>query len=541
MFEATSVTAIGVGMTNLREWLMRHRFQLWDIAVVLAIGGMLVFMAFEYDLLRHLGVAPGKAGELELGELLVVAIVVGAFVIVMQRRMKAQASEVERRVAAEREARTLAFQDPLTGLANRRRFDEAVANAVAAPPGSARQHAVFMLDLNRFKVINDVYGHPVGDQVLTVVADRIKGCVRRHVDVVARLGGDEFAIVATHLFGVEEATSIALRVVEALKDPVRVGENEHTVGIGIGIAFFPQDADGQSELVRRADIALYRAKAERGSAVKFFLAEMDEQVRARAALEGALRHAVSTGDIKVHYQPQIDLNTGILTGFEALARWQHAEWGDIPPERFIPIAEECGVINALGAHVLREACREAATWEGTPLVSVNVSPVQLHLPDFANGVTRILTETGLPPSRLELEITENTLVRDLQAAQAALSGLRQMGVRIALDDFGTGYSSLYHLRSFKVDRIKIDRSFVDSMATEAESVAIVRALLGLGHGLGVKVTAEGVEDAAQHRALLGEGCDEAQGFLFSAALDAEEARRMARGLEHVAQERGALP
>ncbi|UPG92632.1 putative bifunctional diguanylate cyclase/phosphodiesterase [Luteibacter aegosomatissinici] len=521
-------------MTEPQEWLMRHRFQIWDAAVVLAVAGVLVFLGFEYDLLRHLGVAPGKAGELELAELIAVVVVVGVFVVVMQRRMKAQSQEVERRIVAEREARVLALQDPLTGLANRRRFDEAVATAVAAPPGSARVHAVFMLDLNRFKLINDVYGHPIGDQVLTIVAGRIKGCVRRHADVVARLGGDEFAIVANHLFGPEEATSIALRIIESLKQPVRVGDNEHSVGVGIGVAFYPQDAQAESELVRRADIALYRAKSERGSAVKFFLEEMDEQVRVRAELESALRKAVIGGDIQVHFQPQVDLQTGALTGFEALARWHHAAWGDIPPERFIPIAEECGVINALGAHVLGEACREAMSWDGNLIVSVNVSPVQLHLPDFAAMVTRTLDESGLPPGRLELEITENTLVRDLQAAQTALAGLRDLGVRIALDDFGTGYSSLYHLRSFKVDRIKIDRSFVDSMATEAESVAIVRALLGLGHGLGVKVTAEGVEDAAQRRALLGEGCDEAQGFLFSEALTAEEARRLTgRDQSHV--------
>lgn len=513
------------------DWVMRHRFQLWDLAVVLAVTGLLVFMGLEYEFLRREGVSAKQAAELDVVELLVIGGVVGAFVYVMRRRMQAQAREVQRRIDAERHARTLAMQDPLTGLANRRRFDEAVSSAIVAPPGAARLHAVFMLDLNRFKAINDVHGHPVGDEVLRVVAARLAAAVRQD-DLVARLGGDEFAVVATHLFGPEEVTSIGMRLIEAVRDPVQLDRQSHTVGVGVGVALFPQDAHDAAELVRRADIALYRAKAERVSSMKYFQADMDEQIRARAELETALREAVAERRIEVHYQPQVDLETGRLMGFEALARWHDPRWGDIPPERFIPVAEECGVINELGTCVLRQACRDATTWGDDMLVSVNISPVQLQRPDFGDFVIGILDEYGLPPSRLELEITENTLVRDLHAARQALTGLRDAGVRIALDDFGTGYSSLYHLRAFKVDRIKIDRSFVDSMATEPESVAIVRALMGLGHGLGVKVTAEGVEDVAQRVALLGEGCDEGQGFLFSQAMTATEALdtiRAARG------------
>jgi len=296
--------------------------------------------------------------------------------------------------------------------------------------------------------------------------------------------------------------------------------------VSIGIALFPQDAVNSNELVRRSDVALYRAKAESGSSVKFFQEEMDVQVKARARMESELRRAVNANQIEVHYQPQVDLTTGELTGFEALARWHHREWGDVPPERFIPIAEECGLINELGAGILRQACQDAAAWVGTASLSVNISPVQLHTADFGALVLETLQISGLPPHRLELEITENTLVRDLQAAQVALAGLREIGVRIALDDFGTGYSSLYHLRNFKVDRIKIDRSFVESMATEQESAAIVRALLGLGHGLGVKVTAEGIEDASQRAQLIREGCDEGQGFLFSKVLVAAEAQAL---------------
>ena len=506
-------------------WVMRNRFLLWDGLVLGAVGALLVFLGVEYELLRHVGMSSGAAGTLEFSEIVAIALVLAAFVLVARRRMQQQQREVDRRTTAEAHARELAFQDPLTGLANRRRFDDAVSEAIASPPGARRLHALLMLDLNRFKAINDVYGHPVGDEVLIVVATRLAAAVRQG-DVVARLGGDEFAVVASQLFGTEEAAGIALRMIDALAHPITVGGTEHLVGVGIGIALFPQDADSGTELVRKADIALYRAKAERGSAIRFFQEEMDAQVRERAHLESELRRAVTKGEIAVHYQPQVDLANGELTGFEALARWNHLEWGDIPPERFIPVAEECGLIVALGRNVLYQACTDAATWSGGETVSVNVSPVQLHSADFAQTVEDILLETGLAPNRLELEITENTLVRDLQAAQTALSGLREKGVRIALDDFGTGYSSLYHLRNFKVDRIKIDRSFVEAMDTEAESAAIVRALLGLGHGLGVKVTAEGVEDAAQRQALIRQGCDDAQGFYFSAALTDADARAL---------------
>jgi diguanylate cyclase (GGDEF)-like protein len=515
---------------TLRVWIMHNRFQIWDLTVALGVGVLLVFLATEYEVLIGSGLSIKRAAGLEGGEVAVIVVIVALFIRVAHRRMQLQKIELHQRISAERRAGELAFLDPLTGLANRRRFDEAVAEAVASPPGAHRIHAILMLDLDRFKAVNDVYGHPVGDKVLTIIADRLAAAVRQSEDVVARLGGDEFAVVARQVFGMEEAASIALRIVDALRHPILVDDNEHTVGVSIGIALFPQDALDSNELVRRSDVALYRAKDESGSAVRFFQEEMDVQVKARARMEAELRRAVNANQIEVHYQPQVDLATGELTGFEALARWNHREWGDVPPERFIPIAEECGLINELGAGILRQACQDAATWRGTASLSVNISPVQLHTPDFGALVVQTLAMSGLPPHRLELEITENTLVRDLQAAQAALVGLREIGVRIALDDFGTGYSSLYHLRNFKVDRIKIDRSFVEGMATEQESAAIVRALLGLGHGLGVKVTAEGIEDAAQCAQLISEGCDEGQGFLFSRALIAVEAEAMTHAL-----------
>jgi diguanylate cyclase (GGDEF)-like protein len=505
---------------------MRHRFTLWDITVVLGVAGMLILMAWEYDLLLRRGYSQIDAVRIELGEVLLIAAFLGVFSFVTARRMRTQQRELKRRIAAEAHARELAFQDPLTGLPNRRQFDDVVTTAVAAPPGAERMHAVLLLDLNGFKSINDAFGHPTGDVVISEVGSRLAAVVRETGDHVARIGGDEFGVVATHLRSAEDAIGISLRIIEALKFPIRSGEAEHTVGVGIGIALFPRDGDSAQEIIRRADIALYRAKSEQGSAVHFFEEQMDIQIRERALIEGELRRAIAAGDIQPHYQPVVDLGTGRIVGFEALARWRHPTLHDVPPGRFIPVAEECGLIGELGDQLLSAACRDACQWPDGTTLSFNVSPVQLRASSFGSRVLAILGETGLPPHRLEIEITENTLVRDLKTAEEALGSLRDAGVRIALDDFGTGYSSLYHLRNFKVDRIKIDRSFVESMSREIESTAIVRALLGLGHGLGVQVTAEGIENLEQKEALISQGCDQGQGFLFSSALPAAEARAL---------------
>jgi len=489
-------------------------------------GALLVIIALDYDLFGPAGPRRSDAARLELAEIAAIAVVLGLLLILALRRMRAQNREVARRIAAEQHARELAFQDPLTGLANRRQFDQIVAEATVSPPGAERTHAVLLMDLNGFKSINDVYGHPVGDAVLAEIGFRLLAVMRESGDEVARLGGDEFGVVATHLRSAEDAGGIALRIIRAVEEPIIAGPAEHTVGVGIGIALFPRDGHDAKEIIRRADIALYRAKAESGSVVRFFEKDMDARVRERSVIERELRRALADGDIHPCYQPVVDLGTGAISGAEALARWHHRELGSIAPERFIPVAEECGLIAALGDHLLRVACRDALDWPPAMTLSINVSPVQLREPGFGLRVLAILGEVGLSPTRLELEITENTLVRDLKASQAALGALRAAGVRIALDDFGTGYSSLYHLRNFPVDRIKVDRSFVDSIDAENESAAIVRALLGLGHGLGIAVTAEGIESARQRDFLIGQGCDQGQGFLYAPALPASELRRL---------------
>ena len=505
---------------------VRNAFTLWDGLVISAAAAVLLFLAQEYDLLRSMGLGTAAAEEIELAEILFIALILGLFLFISVRRMRAQRDEVVRRTAAEARARELAFQDPLTGLPNRRQFDEALAGALAAPPGADRIHAVQLLDLNGFKAINDVYGHPTGDAVLKEVALRMQMVVRETGDLVARLGGDEFGIIATQLRSAESATGLALRVTHAFERPIVIDNIQHVVGTGIGIAVFPKDGDSPEELTRRADIALYRAKSSGRSDFRFFEPDMDAQIRERAFIENELRDAVANRIIVPHYQPTVDLTTGAIRGFEALARWEHATLGEIPPGRFIPVAEDCGLICELGDQLLEKACQDARDWPDQVTLSFNVSPVQLKQPTFGLRILAILGKTGLQPSRLEIEITENTLVRDLQHAEAALGALREAGVRIALDDFGTGYSSLYHLRRFKFDRIKIDRSFIETMNAESESAAIVKALMGLGHGLGVRVTAEGVEREEQRDALIGEGCDQAQGYMFSPAIPAFEAKAM---------------
>jgi diguanylate cyclase (GGDEF)-like protein len=430
-------------------------------------------------------------------------------------------------MAAEAEARALAFEDALTGLPNRRQFDHALKAALGAPPRAGGAHAVLLLDLNGFKRINDMFGHPAGDEALIQVAGRLRKAMRDD-DLVARLGGDEFAVLAHHLAGPEAATGIARRIIEAFDAPVLAGGGEQILGTAIGVALAPKDGTTPEQLLRRADIALYRAKEEGGSALRFFEAEMDVRIRERDRMERDLRAAIGTPALRPHYQPVVDLKTGKVQGFEALARWTHPELGEVEPVRFIPIAEDCGLVGELTDSLLAQACGDAAQWPTEVGLSFNISPVQLKDRTLGLRLMAILGRTGLAPQRLEVEITESALVRDLEAAQEILGQIRDAGVKIALDDFGTGYSSLYHLRNFKLDKIKIDRSFVEAMAFDRDSAAIVQALIGLGSGLSLTVTAEGVENADQQAMLVEQGCGQAQGFLFSRAVPAAEALALVR-------------
>ncbi len=443
--------------------LRRHRITVQEGLLLLAFMAVATLIAYEYDVFPNPAGVPTQNYMIEPDEAfaLVTLLCIGLLVL-SWRFLLLQRREVARRIAAEQHARELAMQDVLTGLPNRRQFGQELRAAIGAPPRSRGAHAVPMLDLNSFKRVNDVYGHGIGDEVLIHIAMRLRQAVQDG-DVVARLGGDEFVILARQLSGSEDATSIALRVTKEIEQPITTGSVHHHIGVGIGIALIPEDGMTEDEILRKADLALYRAKEEKPkSASRFYDAEMDARVQERDIIECDLGAAISSGAIQPFYQPLIDLHTKRVAGFEALARWLHPTLGDVPPERFIPVAESSGLINGLTDHLLRQAARAASQWPAGVMLAFNISPTQLKDHGLGLRILSILAQSGLAPSRLEIELTESALVRDLASAQEVLGALRNAGVHIALDDFDTGYSSLYHLRNFKIDKIKIDRSFIDN-------------------------------------------------------------------------------
>jgi diguanylate cyclase (GGDEF)-like protein len=500
-------------------------------------------IAYEYDIFPNAPGVPIQERLIETDEALALATLLCIGLLGLSWRfLLTQRREVARRIAAEGRARKIAMQDSLTGLANRRKFGQEIQAALAAPPGSDFSHAVFLLDLNSFKHVNDIYGHGIGDEVLINVALRLRRAVRDD-DIVARFGGDEFAILARQLAGSEDATTIAMRVIRELDHPIVTGSIQHKVGVSIGISLVPQDGKDDSEVLRKADIALYRAKERKPESFScFFDAEMDVRIRERDLIERDLPSAVHSGAVQPYYQPLVDLHSGQIVGFEALARWIHPTLGQLSPDRFLPIADSCGLIRELTDHLLRQATCIACRWPAGTILSFNVSPSLLKDQTLGLRILSILAASGLPPARLEIELAESALVRDIIGVQDLLGALQSAGVRIALDDFGTGYSNLYQLRNFKIDKIKIDRSFVGKMEHDPEAFKLVRGLLGFGHGLGLTVTAEGVEQPAQAAALLAHGCQQAQGYLYSAAMSAAETmdfidrpkREPAASLMHVA-------
>jgi diguanylate cyclase (GGDEF)-like protein len=419
----------------------------------------------------------------------------------------------------------MARHDALTNLPNRTLFRERLERALQlAKRGD--QLAVFCLDLDHFKEINDSLGHPVGDALLSAVASRLRTCLTDS-DTVARLGGDEFAIV--QLCANCEPTAVAAlasQIVEIVAAPYDIEGHHLVVGVSIGIALSPDDGDNPDELLKRADLALYRAKADGRGTYRFFETGMDARVQARRLMELDMRAALRREEFEVYYQPIRDLASDETAAFEALVRWNHGERGQIQPAQFIPIAEDTGLIVPLGEWVLRRACRDAAGWSKPASVAVNLSPVQFRNPDLVASVKSALADCGLPPHRLELEITESVLLQNSDAARAVLNELRAHGVKISLDDFGTGYSSLSYLRSFPFDKIKIDRSFVSELGSSDDAMAIIRAVAGLGKSLGMVTTAEGVENAEQLALLRREGCTQAQGYLFSKPRPAAEVERL---------------
>jgi diguanylate cyclase len=444
--------------------------------------------------------------------------------------------------AANNQLRHLATHDALTGLPNRVLLDDRISQAIVHAERDKRQFALLVLDLDRFKYINDSLGHHAGDELLSRVALRLRGVVNE-VDTVARVGGDEFVLLLPSVSTRDEALRIARLAIDELQSPVRIsGMNLH-VASSVGIAFHPDHGVSADQLLAHADAAMYCAKQRGRNNLQMYEAGMDTGTRERVKLESDLHSALRHGELELFYQPKVDTDTDSFDSVEALVRWRHPERGLILPENFIPLAEECGLINAIGEWVLREACRQCSAWqrEGLPAirVAVNVSPTQFRQGDLLGAIRCAVEQTGLHPRFLELELTESAVMTNPEESAAVLEELNGMGVLVSVDDFGTGYSSMSYLRRFPIDKLKIDRGFVKDLITRAEDASIVRAIISLAHSLRLKVVAEGVETLEQLRSLKSMGCDQYQGFHFSPPLTAADLASLLRAEQ--SEQDGPLP
>jgi diguanylate cyclase (GGDEF)-like protein/PAS domain S-box-containing protein len=431
--------------------------------------------------------------------------------------------DVTERRKAEARIAHMAKHDELTGLANRAHCREGLQDMLSGLPETGGTVAIAMIDLDMFKQINDSYGHHVGDIVLAEAARRMRALVPKENTLLCRLGGDEFAVVCRAKTG-EKIDLITRSIITVMAEPFTVAGTTLHIGATVGIAMAPLDGTDANHLLRYADLALYCAKAEKRGTVRRFEPEMDEAAQEKARLENDLRRAVREGELVVHYQPLIDLSTGETTGYEALLRWNHPERGMLYPDSFIPLAEEIGMIDVIGQYVLQAACREAAHWPDGITLAVNASPLQFRSGNLLNIVLQALAMSGLKPSRLELEITEAVLLDRSQQIAVLLDSIRKLGVGISMDDFGTGYSSLSYLLSYPFTKIKIDKSFIMGLR-EANSKAVVSAIIGLGRSLGMTVTAEGIEEHEHLDYLRGIGCGQGQGYLIGRAIPGDQLPR----------------
>ena len=439
---------------------------------------------------------------------------------------------LRQRERAERHIRYVEYHDALTKLPNRALFREKLAGAMTHTR-RGEHLALLYLDLDAFKTVNDTLGHPVGDALLQAVAGRLEARTR-NIDIVARLGGDEFAVVRAPIDSPAEAADFAERIIALLDEPFNVNGHQIAIGTSVGIAFSPQDGTDPDQLLKNADLALYRAKQDGRGVYRLFQPDMDAEMQARRLLEIDLRKALGSGQLELFYQPLIDLHVQTAVGFEALLRWRHPDKGLVQTDQFIRLAEEIGAIVSIGEWALLTACTTATGWPDGMKVAVNLSPVQFKSSNLVAAVSAALSGSGLSPNRLELEITETVMLQDTAATLATLHELHALGVSIAMDDFGTGYSSLGYLHRFPFDRIKIDQSFVRELGRQRDCDAIVRAVTALGRALGMQTTAEGVETVEQLRALAQAGCDVAQGYLFSRPVPEAAIAELLRSMPSVA-------
>ena len=448
--------------------------------------------------------------------------------------------------SAERRITRLAYYDVLTGLPNRAHFQEQLSTALMVAREQGTKLAVIYLDLDNFKRVNDTLGHGVGDELLKVMGERLTnvcrsgahtgdGAAQSHSSsAVARLGGDEFVVLLNDIQGPDEASGIADRIIHALSQPMRLSAHEILVTPSAGIAVYPADGADAEMLCRNADLAMYFSKRRGAGQYALYQQTMNARGLHRLTIETQLRNALARNELSLHYQPQVNLGSGLVSGLEALLRWTNVELGSVPPGDFIPIAEETGLILPIGEWVLRTACKQAKAWHDEGLqagrIAVNVSSMQLAQRNFASMVETVLRDTGLPPELLELEVTESLVMQDEVRAQQIFTELKQIGVSIAIDDFGTGYSNFGRLRGLSVDRLKIDRSFVNGMHNNPDDRALVSAMIKMAQTIGIEVIAEGVEDYSQLLQLQDEHCDQAQGFLLSRPLPVADAREFLKRL-----------
>jgi diguanylate cyclase (GGDEF)-like protein/PAS domain S-box-containing protein len=428
------------------------------------------------------------------------------------------ATDVTDEVEARRRIEFLSQHDALTGLPNRTRLQEFLDGKLKALPTLEQPLVMLSLDLDRFKPVNDLLGHAAGDWVLNEVSSRLADCIR-HGDLVARIGGDEFVLILTDMNSQEEVEALCRRLIDSIEQPVKINEQEVFVSASIGIAMAPNDASEATELLRYADIALYEAKAGGRNTWRFYAGDMNAKIIERRRLESDLRFAIKHGELRLHFQPRFRIADGQMVGAEALVRWQHPERGLIPPDTFIPIAEETGLILSLSNWVIDTACHCAARWPEHLFVSVNLSPTEFQQGNLVQRVQKTLRDSKIDPARLELEITESVMLEDATGALEVMRTLKRLGVRISMDDFGTGYSSLSYLRTFPFDGLKIDRSFVNRLVESDDDKAIIQAIVGLGRALSLTVTAEGIETSEHLQLLKAVSCDEGQGYFLSRPLD----------------------
>ncbi len=488
-------------------------------AIIMFIGTGTSVLSSTIDAIVGTGVGSDRV--------LTIALILNiALILFGWRRYNDLSREVEERKAAEERARTLALRDPLTGFHNRRSLSENGAEMLAKAVRRDKTLAMLMLDLDRFKNINDMHGHAIGDALLRAVAAEIAKLMPPN-SLSARLGGDEFACAFIFdLANRDVVDRVADAIVTRLSQPFDADGIFTHISVSLGIAHSDADCDNIDALMRRADIAMYAAKHQGRNRTAWFDASMEQALQQRNDLETGMRNGIPRGEFVPYFEQQVDLTTGRLNGFEMLARWDHPTQGIILPERFIPIAEETGMIADLSISVMRQAMLEAKGWDPSLVISVNISPAQLKDPWLAQKIVKLLVETGFPASRLEIEITESSLFENLALAQSIVGSLKNQGIRLALDDFGTGYSSLAHLRALPFDRIKIDKSFVLSIIDNPESAAIVNAITRLGDSLGLSVTAEGIEDAAIEERLRQLGCHKGQGWHFGKPMSIGQTRAL---------------